>query len=543
MPDDITPRRIRVPREDRSLLAIPELTAAPRLIAENRALFAGSSCALNGRTLVELRDEARREALDAARSYTSSLLQTEIPASCVTSLVVGGHQPELFHVGVWAKNFALAGFAHNCHSAAINLVIDNDTMNGSSVRVPVGSRDQLRIERVLFDTPRPTQPWEEVHVRDVEQFRKFGPTLRQQVQSAWHFEPLAGSAWDAAVRQLEVSSRLCDAFTALRAHVERAWGLRNLELPMSQVCEMRSFHWFFAHLIARLPELHAIYNQTVADYRRAHRIRSRTQPVPNLDVDGDWLEAPFWVWRRGDLQRGRLFARRKGDQLELRDEQTVFAKLPLTEDGALDAAVGVLNGLKAQGIRIRTRALTTTLFARVCLADIFVHGIGGGKYDEMTDRICERFFGLQAPRFMTVSATLYLPLGGPFDTNESQLRDVQHRIRDLHYNPDRHLESSPTTSALMAEKTQLLNSARTLRESHLLHGKLTREQHRRLQEIRTDLGRETARILADYQRKRDDLQTQITANTLIKNREFSFVLYPEGVLRQFLQPFAEKIPQ
>jgi len=28
---------------------------------------------------------------------------------------------------------------------------------------------------------------------------------------------------------------------------------------------------------------------------------------------------------------------------------------------------------------VRSRALTTTLFARVCLGDLFMHGLGGGN--------------------------------------------------------------------------------------------------------------------------------------------------------------------
>ncbi len=35
------------------------------------------------------------------------------------------------------------------------------------------------------------------------------------------------------------------------------------------------------------------------------------------------------------------------------------------------------------------RALTTTLFLRTFIADLFIHGIGGGQYDRLTDRIVE----------------------------------------------------------------------------------------------------------------------------------------------------------
>ena len=50
----------------------------------------------------------------------------------------------------------------------------------------------------------------------------------------------------------------------------------------------------------------------------------------------------------------------------------------------------------AAGIRLRTRALTTTMFARFLLGDLFVHGIGGAKYDELGDEIARGFFGDRA---------------------------------------------------------------------------------------------------------------------------------------------------
>ena len=63
-----------------------------------------------------------------------------------------------------------------------------------------------------------------------------------------------------------------------------------------------------------------------------------------------------------------------------------------------------------QGQKVRSRALTNTLFARLFLADLFVHGIGGGKYDELTDDIIRRFYGCEPPAFLVLSATRLLPL-------------------------------------------------------------------------------------------------------------------------------------
>ena len=66
--------------------------------------------------------------------------------------------------------------------------------------------------------------------------------------------------------------------------------------------------------------------------------------------------------------------------------------------------------LAGRGIRLRTRALITTLFARLFLGDLFLHGIGGAKYDQVTDLLVERFFGVKPPGYMTLTATLRLPI-------------------------------------------------------------------------------------------------------------------------------------
>ena len=61
-------------------------------------------------------------------------------------------------------------------------------------------------------------------------------------------------------------------------------------------------------------------------------------------------------------------------------------------------------------MKVRSRALTNTLFARLFLSDLFIHGIGGGKYDELTDDLIRRFYGIEPPEFLILSATRLLPL-------------------------------------------------------------------------------------------------------------------------------------
>ena len=69
----------------------------------------------------------------------------------------------------------------------------------------------------------------------------------------------------------------------------------------------------------RLSELRETYNAAVLEYRRVNHVRSTSHPVPELAAEGEWLEAPLWIWRQEDPRRRRLFVCRQGDRLVLSD--------------------------------------------------------------------------------------------------------------------------------------------------------------------------------------------------------------------------------
>src|SRR5262249_12323336 len=158
-----------------------------------------------------------------------------------------------------------------------------------------------------------------------------------------------------------------------------------------------------AHVLADLPRFHSIHNESVRAYRRKYNLRSHTHPVPELAADGDYLEAPFWWYEATTGKRSRLFVRSRGDRLEFGpgfDGRSITV-----QKDRLDCAVD----LAQRGVFFYTRALTTTMFIRLFVADLFIHGIGGAKYDEVTDDIIRRYFGIEPPEYLVISGTLHLP--------------------------------------------------------------------------------------------------------------------------------------
>src|ERR1044072_5210372 len=98
--------RLRAPRKDGQTLIDPPLTRAGELIAGNVALRRQWTGELQGRSLPQLIGEAREQLVAAALDYTRQYRPAHVPApSAATPILLAGHQPQLFHPGVWFKNF------------------------------------------------------------------------------------------------------------------------------------------------------------------------------------------------------------------------------------------------------------------------------------------------------------------------------------------------------------------------------------------------------------------------------------------------------
>ncbi len=169
--------------------------------------------------------------------------------------------------------------------------------------------------------------------------------------------------------------------------------------------------------------------------------RSHAHPAPELATDGDWLEAPFWIWTDHDPRRRRVFARQRGDELLLTDREGLEIPLALCAECDADRAIEQFAALAPRGIHLRSRALLTTLAARLLFGDVFLHGIGGAKYDRLTDAIIERFFGLEAPVYMVVSGTLHLPIARPAVSGDD-LRGAERALREMTFHPERFLDGA-----------------------------------------------------------------------------------------------------
>ncbi len=372
-----TPPRLRAPGVDGGLLAKPPIDEAGPRLAANRDRLEGWDHDFQGRRADRLRLLARRQVLDQARRYHARY-GIELPEILVPGadrayedafpLIVTGHQPELFHPGVWIKNLATASIARHHGGIGLNLIVDNDLPKAASIRVPrlepergrngQAATSGLRTQLVDFDEWSGEVPYEELQVVDETLFGSFGARVREVLGDAVP-DPLIDDFWPRAIEARERTNRLGLRFALARRAVEADWGAHNLEVPLSAVCETEGFLWFAAHLLAHLPRFHRIHNEELARYRQVHGLRSKHHPVPALATEGDWLEAPFWVWRQGAPRRRPLLVRQRDArtmELRIKGEDEPLTELPLGPDREACCAVDRLRGLPAGQVRLRTRA-------------------------------------------------------------------------------------------------------------------------------------------------------------------------------------------
>lgn len=515
-----TVRRFRAPAADGAILVEP-LPAAPHPAASLPA----EPCDIAGVAASVLRRQARSEVLALAAEYTRETIGPSAGETCWPDisadkpLICTGHQPQLFHPGVWFKNFLTAARAQRLAGVGLNLLADGDVYRTTALRVPAGPADSPRAEHVAFDRSspaRPPVPFEESRVHDRAHFATFAARAGE-VGSGWLTSPLLAELWPEVVAAELRTGNVGRAFAAARQRLEWRHGVTNLELPLSRACDTASFRRFVVHLLAHAATFRDIHNAALAEYRRLYRLRNAAQPVPDLATDADAIETPFWVWTADAPQRQRLFVR-GGERLRL---QTAGATWSCELSRDPDRAIDELARAAAAGVRLRPRALTTTLFARLFVADEFVHGIGGGMYDQVTDALIERFFGGRPPPLIVATATRLLPISRPA-VSRDDLRRVGQRLRKLRFQPERFAPANATVAALAAEKRAWLAQQPPYGQGRPRFAALLR--------INEALHPFVADQRAAAERERDEFVRLLRDRAVLASREYAFALFPESLI-------------
>jgi hypothetical protein len=170
------------------------------------------------------------------------------------------------------------------------------------------------------------------------------------------------------------------------------------------------------------------------------------------------------------------------------------------------------------------------------LGDLFIHGIGGAKYDRLTDAIIERFFGIEPPDFMVVSGTLHLPIARHAVSGDD-LRGVEQELRELTFHPELFLDPADGngTADDSSPAKWIEQKRRWIKEP--IAPSQARERSRAIRSANEHLQSGIAARRDAAHARAAALARELRADAILSSREYGYCLYPEKILRNFLLAF------
>ena len=361
------------PKFDGALLIWPDASSLPAIARDNqKRLDAADHVHFAGRSLPDLRASFRIAHVEPAN----------VP------IIATGHQVELHHPGVWIKDVLAAAVAKQAGGHALHLHVDTDAPKHLTLKWP-GFAEPITDDPDLFRAAwtgllhNPSQAHRQMlHQRAASESKRTAALIDglSETQSMQHAPP-------------SLPQKLAEATDAINVEL----GVAYKTMMMSE--QLRRWHPLLCELGNDAERFAEHYNAALADYRVEAGLEAGSErPMPDLATEGDRVELPFWLDDLERHTRQRLtVSLRPSPALVIGEE-----RVPL-DPGSLQT------GLSRLRHRVAPRALTLTLFMRLVASDLFLHGIGGGHYDQVLDRLLQSYFGLEPPTFAVASATLLHP--------------------------------------------------------------------------------------------------------------------------------------
>ena len=533
-----------IPKNNREIFIKPAYDDIPGLIDLNKERFKSYDFDLNGIPFSEFRELVRYETLKKAGEYTEGIKslcsKLNVPGTenlpCIDDayksgkdIVQTGHSPILAHPGVMIKQGLVNSIVKKVNAIGINMVVDNDACHDNCLNIPDINGLDSSVKRIEFLSSLYNLAFEEIRFTDSTQLTAF----KESVLKVLHDPDMKKTFEDFINPVINLSGetlRFTDLFTCARHAFLLRFGIGNLEIPVSLISETEPFLNFFLHITANAKSFVDIYNAKLREYRRLKKISSRANPLPDLMEEGYVVELPFWIWGEGESRKSLYASVANDSRISIICEKKIVEHFDFGEDDNLSGNSSEnlrrLKNLISKGIKIRPKAIVNTMYSRMFLSDLFVHGIGGAKYDLITDEIIREFIGVEPPAYATVSATLHLPYK-PYDVSNDDVIALKHVIKDMGYNPDKYASGKVMEDAVMrsmvSEKKEIIAG-----EAHN-----SEERHRafdRLKELNALMKKEISPLIKEKEKELEDLEKRLRYNSIVTNREYPFCIYPESML-------------
>ncbi|MCR9075696.1 MAG: hypothetical protein NXI07_06620 [bacterium] len=315
----------------------------------------------------------------ALRTHTPHAAREQLGIPNDRPIVMSGHQPIVFHNGILAKLIAQHEIAKSTGAGRVWIVPDQDIVDLETIRVPVGSGDDLHTRNIQILEPGSIPPG--VPTASLPAMEPLDPSDDRLTELV---EYLRGYTYESSLARQFAGATIqlaCDRLGFDPPQIIYASDLFTSEAVWDQVGSAMRFD---------PQDAVRAYNNAAAKYPGA-KIRP-------LEINDDDYERPVWRLRDG------------------------YARIP-----ANDANFDQLN--------TAPRALLMSGICRALLCELFIHGSGGWAYDPVTHNWFQDWLGIELNPMARASASAYLPLGID-DRDAIDLKEAHWRFHHARHHPD-----------------------------------------------------------------------------------------------------------
>ncbi len=391
-------------------------------------------------------------------------------------IISNGHQPEIQHPGILFKDILTDLIAKKLNAIAIHVIVDTDATE-FNISLPKSKNQFLFLNQIHIKS---NEIFSKFNLKEIEKkeiinyLKKLNSEMNLFIPENYISSSLEYSNF--IISELEKNTSLTKISFLIREKFFKDNSIQIYQIPISELIQLSSFQFLVKLIKENFNTFREAYNSSLAEYRKEHKIKNHAQPIPDLNEE----ELPFWVLNF-----------------------TTNERVTLKKDESWEGKI------------ILPKAITLTMFLRLFLSDFFIHGKGGGRYEEVSEKIYEKFFKIKASPYSVASITYNLIFPEKFNFANIDEKTLEQNLRDIEYSPEKFLDSE---NEFVKEKKIIQAEFKNLDSNK-------KELHKKIEELNSQMKKLVQNKKEDFEKTKSILPEILKTKEVFITRTFPFFLY------------------
>lgn len=336
----------------------------------------------------------RAEVIEFISKLTKTSFQDQL-------IFATGHQPDFHHPGILAKDLLIHRLSKELNGLPLHIIVDTDQFHINFTYPILVTKNQARLVNLSLGQKN-SSIYNSVHITDGMK-EMISQELKNCLNSLHEFIHIdqynyCKSKIIEILDGIENSQDIQNVSEKLRLEFLQENQIQIPIIRVSELIQTKAFINMVQKIKNRQSEFVSKFNHHLHEYRKLHKIKNIAQPIPELGLE----ELPFWILSQKTETR---------EPLKANDDLTSHTILP--------------------------RAITLTMFIRLFISDFFVHGTGGGRYEDVSNHLIQDFFEIQPSPYIVCSSTMRLSTREKFEHIDFNLQELDTKLREIQYSPEK----------------------------------------------------------------------------------------------------------